>query len=125
MTTISTANLLAALCEMRTAAVSPAPAGGWIEEDEVPNVWPYVELSVDFDDVVVGDATVVETVHADTSQEGRAIADRIVAALLNRAHNVAGKVTLKAHLLESGPRRRRTPGRYAFEIVWRVPFLWR
>lgn len=127
MTTINTTALVSALVAMRGEMLAPAlVAGGWSEAGESPApLWPYAELEVEPSDWDSQQFTVTETIFADTTTQGRTIADALVTGLSERSYKpTTGGVDIRSHLLASGPRRLRTYERVAFELVWNVTAVW-
>lgn len=126
MTAIKTTSLVAALVAMRGEMLAPdLVAGGWAETGENPApLYPYVELEVEPSDWDAQTFQVTETIFADTTSQGREIADALL-DLSDRSYKPDDiDVDIRGHVLTSGPRRVRTYDRVAFELVWNVTAIW-
>jgi len=123
---VNTEAVVTALVAMRGEMLAPGlVAGGWSESGESPApLWPYAELEAEPSDWDSQQFTVTETIFADTTSEGRAIADALLALSERSYKPPTGGVDIRSHLLTSGPRRLRTYERVAFELVWSVTAIW-
>lgn len=126
MVNINTTSLVSALVAMRGEMLAPdLVAGGWAETGENPApLYPYAEIEVEPSDWDVQAFQVTETIFADTTIEGRAIADALLALSERSYKPINGGVDIRGHVLTSGPRRVRTYERVAFELVWSVTAIW-
>jgi hypothetical protein len=125
---ISLALVEAALVAMRQAALgAAAPAGGWVLGLQDPGTvrWPYVDLDVQWNQARgTAEATVVETVHANTRDEAVAIAARLATALTERSYAGTG-VRIIGHELLTGPRVHRRMESTTAELTWRASIGWK
>ncbi len=116
-----------ALVAMRGALLGGgAPAGGWVLGQQEPdtNAWPYVDLEVQWNHAgATAEATVVETIHANTREEAIDLASRIATALHRRSF-VAPGLRIVGHDLLTGPRVHRRALSTTAELTWRVSIAW-